>query len=64
MAWSYPKPLAGAETLADCVAFYPTVLDCCVDGAVVKAQPGGSYGGWITPELVGPFKGDPGTLNW
>ena len=20
--------------------------------------------GWITPEVVGPFKGDPGTLGW
>jgi uncharacterized protein (DUF427 family) len=64
VAWSYPHPMAGAEMLADCVAFYPTHLDCRVDGAAVQAQPGGFYGGWITPELVGPFKGEPGSTGW
>ena len=64
VAWSYPQPLAGAEALADCVAFYPAALDCRVDGAAVKPQPGGFYGGWITPELVGPFKGEPGSEGW
>ena len=64
VAWSYPQPLAGAEALADCVAFYPASLDCRVDGAPVRPQPGGFYGGWITPELVGPFKGDPGSGGW
>ena len=64
VAWSYPQPLAGAEALDDCVAFYPAELDCTVDGAPVLAQPGGFYGGWITPELVGPFKGGPGSSGW
>jgi uncharacterized protein (DUF427 family) len=64
VAWSYPRPLAGAERIADCVAFYPSALDCRVGGARVTAQPGGFYGGWITPELVGPFKGDPGSSGW
>ena len=64
VAWSYAKPLEGAEALADCVAFYPTNLDCTVAGARVTPQPGGFYGGWITPELVGPFKGEPGTQGW
>ena len=63
-AWSYPQPMAGAEALADCVAFYPALLDCQVDGARVVPQPGGFYGGWITPELVGPFKGGPGSTGW
>ena len=62
IAWSYPAPLPGAEWLASRVAFYPASLDCRVDGASVVAQPGGFYGGWITPELVGPFKGAPGTM--
>ena len=39
VAWSYPRPLAGAEALAHCVAFYPRDLDCRVDGAVVRPQP-------------------------
>ncbi|MDP3164552.1 MAG: DUF427 domain-containing protein, partial [Hydrogenophaga sp.] len=64
VAWSYPEPLAGAETLADCVAFYPAELHCTVDGAMVKSQPGGFYGGWITPDLAGPFKGAPGSAGW
>jgi uncharacterized protein (DUF427 family) len=64
VAWSYPQPFAGAEALADCVAFYPTELTCTVGGAPVSPQPGGFYGGWITPELVGPFKGAPGSSGW
>ena len=64
VAWSYPQPLRGAEALADCVAFYAGALDCRVEGAAVRPQPGGFYGGWITPELVGPFKGEQGSQNW
>jgi len=64
VAWSYPQPLTGAEALADCVAFYAHDLRCSVDGHAVRPQPGGFYGGWITPELTGPFKGDPGSDGW
>ena len=27
-------------------------------------QAGGFYAGWITSDLVGPFKGDPGASGW
>jgi uncharacterized protein (DUF427 family) len=64
VAWSYPQPLRGAEALAACVAFYAGALDCRVEGAAVRPQPGGFYGGWITPELAGPFKGEPGSQGW
>jgi len=64
VAWSYPEPLAGAEALAECVALYATHLECRVAGALVTPQPGKFYGGWITPELVGPFKGEPGSEAW
>ena len=65
VAWSYPKPLAGAEALAECVALYPGgALECRVGGALVRPQPGGFYGGWITPELAGPFKGEQGSEGW
>ncbi|MFO1302472.1 MAG: DUF427 domain-containing protein [Burkholderiales bacterium] len=64
VAWSYPHPLPGAEALAGRVAFYAGELDCRVDGAPVRPQPGGLYGGWITQELVGPFKGEPGSQSW
>jgi uncharacterized protein (DUF427 family) len=64
VAWSYAAPLAGAEIIADHIAFYPGPLECFVDGVRVLAQPGGFYGGWITQELKGPFKGARGTENW
>jgi uncharacterized protein (DUF427 family) len=64
VAWSYPQPLAGAEALADCVAFYAHDLECWVGGSRIRPQPGGFYGGWISAELVGPFKGDPGSAGW
>jgi uncharacterized protein (DUF427 family) len=64
-AWSYPDPLAGFEAIRDHVAFYPGKMDACYVGDQrVTPQPGGFYGGWITPDIVGPFKGDPGTTHW
>jgi uncharacterized protein (DUF427 family) len=64
-AWSYPIPLAGFETIRDYVAFYASRMDACyVDGELVRAQEGDFYGGWITNEIVGPFKGSPGTWFW
>ena len=63
--WSYERPAAGNEHLAGAVAFYPGRMDrVTVDGEVVRPQPGDFYGGWITDEVVGPFKGAPGTLGW
>ena len=64
VAWSYPRPLPGSEVLQDAVAFYCHDLECRVGGVIVAPQPGGFYGGWITPELVGPFKGEPGSEGW
>jgi len=64
VGWSYPRPLAHAAALSNCVAFYAADLDCEVGGLKVTPQPGGFYGGWITPEVIGPFKGDPGSQGW
>jgi uncharacterized protein (DUF427 family) len=64
VAWSYPHPLPGSELLRDAVAFYCHELDCRVGGAPVSPQPGGFYGGWITPDVAGPFKGEPGSEGW
>lgn len=64
VAWSYPQPLAGAEPLAGCMAFYAHDLHCTVGGAAVVPQAGSFYGGWITPDLAGPFKGGPGSTGW
>ena len=63
--WNYPTPSHGYELLADRVAVYAGKMDrCTVDGEEVVPQPGGFYGGWVTSEIVGPFKGDPGTMGW
>ncbi|MGJ7511443.1 DUF427 domain-containing protein [Variovorax sp. GT1P44] len=63
-AWFYPAPSPGYEALRGHIAFYPQELDCRVDGVRVRSQPGRYYGGWITPELVGPFKGEPRSEAW
>jgi uncharacterized protein (DUF427 family) len=63
-AWSYAEPYAEYAALRGCFGFYPTVLECLVDGVRVRPQPGRFYAGWITPELVGPFKGEPGSGGW
>jgi uncharacterized protein (DUF427 family) len=64
-AWYYPDPVPAYRELKDHVAFYPAKMDACwVDGEKVEAQKGGFYGGWITSEVVGPFKGTPSTWGW
>jgi uncharacterized protein (DUF427 family) len=64
-AWSYPRPGAPFAALADHVALYCGAMDRCeVGGEVARPQPGGFYGGWVTSWVVGPFKGDPGTMGW
>lgn len=63
-AFLYPSPLPGYEGLRGRIAFYPQQLDCRVDGLRVVPQPGRYYAGWITPELVGPFKGERGSEGW
>ena len=64
-AWGYPSPSTAFRALRDCVAFYPARMDACwVDDERVRPQPGGFYGGWITDDVVGPFKGEPGTWGW
>ena len=51
--------------LRDHVAFYPSRMDACwLDDERVQSQAGDFYGGWITAELRGPFKGGPGTTGW
>lgn len=63
--WFYPDPSPGYEILRDHVAFYPALMDSCtVDGETVTSQPGRFYGGWVTRDVVGPFKGEPGSHVW
>ena len=63
--WYYPNPSPGYELLTDRVAVYPSAMDSCeVNGEIVAAQAGDFYGGWITSRVVGPFKGELGTMGW
>ena len=64
-AWFYPSPTGSFRDLKDYVAFYPSKMDACwVGGEKVEAQEGDFYGGWVTSNIVGPFKGAPGTWGW
>lgn len=64
-AWTYERPLPGYEAIAGWIAFYAGRVDAAsVDGEVARPQPGGFYGGWVTDDVVGPFKGEPGTEGW
>ncbi len=62
--WSYEAPTAPFAALAGAVTGSPARLECLVDGERARPQEGGFYGGWITSDVVGPFKGGPGTWGW
>lgn len=64
-AWTYPVPSRAYEPIAHHLAFYASRVDACYVGDErVIAQSGDFYGGWVTHEIVGPFKGAPGTSGW
>lgn len=64
-AWTYNNPYRGFEAIAGYFCFYPTGPDACyVDDERIEPQEGDFYGGWITSDLVGPFKGGPGSRCW
>lgn len=65
VGWSYPDPTPAFIPMRDYIAFHAGPMDLCtVDGERVQPQPGGFYGGWITSDVVGPFKGGPGSWGW
>jgi hypothetical protein len=65
VGWWYPEPDRRYPGLLDRVAVYAASFDAItLDGVPVVPQPGGFYGGWVTPEVVGPFKGGPGSWGW
>jgi uncharacterized protein (DUF427 family) len=64
-AWYYSQPTEKFAIITNYIAFYPSKMDACyVDGELVTAQPGDFYGGWITQDIVGPFKGDANSWGW
>ena len=63
--WSYEDPTIPFASIRGHVAFYASKLDeCWVGDDRVEPNPGSFYGGWWTPEVVGPFKGGPGSSWW
>lgn len=63
--WFYADPNAYFAPIKNFLAFYPSKMDACyVDDELVASQPGDFYGGWITSNIVGPFKGGEGTWGW
>lgn len=64
-AWTYPSPTPKFKALSDHVSFYPARTEgCYLDDELVTPQPGRFYGGWVTKDIVGPIKGEPGSLLW
>ncbi len=64
-AWSYATPTAAFAAIRDHLAVYAGMMDACWVGDEQAApQPGGFYGGWVTKNLKGPFKGGPGSMMW
>lgn len=62
--WRYDNPTEPYRDIAGWYAFYAQKLTCSVDGEPVAANEGSFYGGWITANVTGPFKGGPGTSHW
>lgn len=64
-AWTYRTPSTGYAALKDYISLYVGRMDkVTLNGEQVRPQAGNFYGGWITDEIVGPFKGDAGTNGW
>ncbi len=68
--WSYPSPDRDFAALRDHIAFYPGRIGggasdgCFLGDERVRPQDGPFYGGWVTDDIKGPFKGSPGTEGW
>lgn len=64
VAWRYQNPSVSFAAIHDHLSFYPARVPCFVNDERVTPQDGEFYGGWITPKIVGPCKGAPGTGHW
>ena len=64
VGWSYETPTPRFVPITGHLSFMPGQIDCFIDGEQVLPQSGGFYGGWITRDVVGPFKGEPGSWGW
>ena len=64
IGWSYPNPNPAFSAIRDWLCFYPGRVEAYLDGERVRPQEGGFYGGWVTDNIVGPWKGSPNTGDW
>lgn len=64
VGWSYDSPQQRFADIKNYLSFYPGRIDCWMGEEKVKPQPGGFYGGWVTSEIVGPWKGEAATGGW
>ena len=65
IGWCYTNPTTSFSSITGYISFYASKADACyVNGERVQHQEGDFYGGWITSNLVGPFKGGVGTHGW
>ena len=64
VAWEYREPAPAFASIRNFLCFYPGRVECLLGGEVVQPQAGEFYGGWVTHDIAGPFKGDPGTGHW
>ena len=65
VAWCYSNPTPTFTSIKNYVSFYAQYFkECKVNEEVVVPQEGDFYGGWITHNLKGPFKGGAGTWGW
>ena len=65
IGWFYKSPKKEFQPLKEYISFYASKAEkCIVNGELVKKQEGEFYGGWITKNLKGPFKGAIGTSSW
>ncbi len=63
--WFYAEPTLKFAKIKNFIAFYPSKMDACfADDERVQSQEGDFYGGWITKDIVGPFKGGAETWGW
>lgn len=63
--YAFTEPFPAYEAIRGHIVFYAGAMDRCRVGGVDAApQPGGFYGGWITPDVKGPFKGWAGSEDW
>ena len=64
-AWRYFYPTTNLVPIEKYYGFITALMGAYyVNDELVKPQSGEFYSGWITADIVGSFKGEPGTWGW